>query len=48
MVEVSFIMVDVYSLYTAIVARPWLYALGFISSILHQIEELVESQFMAR
>ena len=27
-VEVDFIMVDAYSPYTAIVARPWLYALG--------------------
>ena len=48
MVEVNFIVVDVYSLYTAIVARPWLYAMGSVSSILHKIEELVRSQFVAR
>ena len=50
-------MVDAYSPYTAIVARPWLHALGVVSSTLHlkvkysfgdQIEELVRSQFMAR
>ena len=57
MVEVNFIVVDAYSLYTAIVARPWLHALGAISSTLHlkvkylsgdQVEELVGSQSMAR
>ena len=31
-VEVDFIVVDSYSLYTAIVARPWLHALGAVSS----------------
>ena len=36
MVEVDFIIVDVYSLYTAIVARPWLHTLGAVSSTLHQ------------
>ena len=35
-VEVDFIVVDVYSPYTAIVARPWFHALGAVSSILHQ------------
>ena len=35
-VEVDFIVVDTYSPYTAIVARPWLHALGAISSTLHQ------------
>ena len=34
--EVDFIMVDTYSLYTAIVARPWLHTLGAIASTLHQ------------
>ena len=34
-VEVDFIVVDSYSPYTAIVARPWLYALGAVSSTLH-------------
>ena len=56
-VEVDFIVVYAYSPYIAIVARPWLYALGAISSTLHlkvkypsgdQIEELVGSQFVAR
>ena len=56
-VEVDFIIVDAYSPYTAIVARPWLHTLGAISSTLHQkvkypsgdrIEELVRSQSMAR
>ncbi|XP_030933276.1 uncharacterized protein LOC115959111 [Quercus lobata] len=35
-VEVDFIVVDAYSPYTAIVARPWLHALGAVSSTLHQ------------
>ena len=34
-VEVDFIVVGVYSPYTAIVARPWLHALGVVSSTLH-------------
>ena len=33
---VDFIVVDSYSPYTAIVARPWLHALGAVSSTLHQ------------
>ena len=57
MVEVDLIVVDAYSPYTAIVARPWLHALRVVSSTLHlkvkyssgdQIEELVRSQFVAR
>ena len=53
----NFIVVDAYSLYTAIVARPWLYAMGVVSSTLHlkvkylsgdQVEELVGSQSMAK
>ena len=56
-VEVDFIMVDAYSPYTAIVARPWLHALGAIYSTLHQkvkystggqIEEIVGSQSTVR
>ena len=56
-VEVDFIGVDAYSPYTTIVAKPWLHALGAVSSTLHlkvkyssedQIEELVGSQSMAR
>ena len=51
-VEVDFIMVDAYSPFTTIVARPWLHALGAVSSTLHQkvkypsggqIEEIVGS-----
>ena len=56
-VKVDFIVVDAYSPYTAIVARPWLPTLRVISSTLHlkvkyqsgeQIKELVRSQFKAR
>ena len=35
-VVVDFIVVDAYSPYTAIVARPWLHALGAVSFTLHQ------------
>ena len=57
MVEVDFIVVDAYSPYTAIVARPWLHILGAVSSTLHQkikypsggkIEEILGDQTMAR
>ncbi|XP_023918490.2 uncharacterized protein LOC112030037 [Quercus suber] len=34
-VKVDFIVVDAYSPYTAIVARPWLHMLGAVSSTLH-------------
>ena len=34
-VEVDFIVVDAYSPYTTIVARPWLHTLEAISSTLH-------------
>ena len=37
MVEVDFIVVDAYSPYTAIVARPWLHTLEAVSSTLHQM-----------
>ena len=56
-VKVDFIVVDAYSSYMAIVARPWLYTLRAVSSTLHlkmkypsgnRIEELVGSQSMAR
>ncbi|XP_050280773.1 uncharacterized protein LOC126721755 [Quercus robur] len=56
-VEVDFIVVDAYSPYTAIVARPWLHALGAVSSTLHQrvkyssegqVKEIVGDQAMAR
>ena len=57
MVEVDFIVVDAYSPYTAIVAKPWLHTLGVVSSTLHQkvkylsgdwVKELVGNQTMAR
>ena len=35
-VEVDFIVVDIFSPYTAIMGRPWLHTLGAISSTLHQ------------
>ena len=35
-VEVDFIVVDTYSPYTTIIARPWLHTLGVVSSTLHQ------------
>ena len=56
-VEVDFIVVDIYSLYMAIIARPWLHVLGAISSTLHQkmkyplegqVKEVVGSQSMAK
>ena len=56
-VEVDFIIVDAYSPYTAIVARPCLHTLGAVSSTLHQknkylsggkIEEILGDQTMAR
>ena len=34
-VEVNFIVVDTYSLYTTIVGRPWLHTLGAVASSLH-------------
>ena len=55
--EVDFIVVDAYSPYTTIVARPWLHTLGAVSSTLHQkvkypfegqIEEILGDQAMAR
>ena len=55
--EVDFIMVDAYSPYTAIVARPWIHALEAVSSTLHQkvkypsggrVEEICGDQAMAR
>ena len=57
MVEVDFIVVDAYSPYTTIVARPWLHILGAISSTLHQklkypsegqVKEILGSQSTAR
>ena len=53
----DFMVMDAYSFYTAIIARPWLHTLGAVSSNLHQkvkyssgdrIEELVGNQSMAR
>ena len=56
-VEVDFIVVDAYSPYMAIVARPWLQTLGAVSSTLHQkikypsggnVEEILGGQTMVR
>ena len=56
-VEADFIVVDVFSPYTAIMSRPWLHSLGAVSSTLHQkvkypsrdqVLEIVGSQSMAR
>ena len=56
-IEVNFIVVDAFSLYTAIMGRPWLHSLGAVSSTLHQkvkyssggqVLEIVGSQSMAR
>ena len=57
MVDVNFIVVDTFSPYTAIVARPWLHTLGAVSSTLHQkvkypsdgqIEEILGDQAVTR
>ena len=56
-VEVDFIVVDAYTPYTAIVAKPWLHTLGAVSSTLHQnvkypsggqIKEILGDQVLAR
>ena len=56
-VEVDFIVVDVFSPYTAIMGRPWLYTLKAVSSTLHQkvkypsgdqVLEIIGSQAAAR
>ena len=56
-VEVDFIVVDAYSPYIAIVAKPWLHVLGAVSSTLHQkvkypsegrVKEVIGDQAMAR
>ena len=56
-VQVNFIVVEAYSPYTAILARPWLQAMGAVSSTLHlkvkyptqgRVRELVGNQAMAR
>ena len=53
----DFIVVDAYSPYMAIVARPWLHALEAVSSTLHQkvkypsnsqVKEIIGNQSMAR
>ena len=57
MVEVDFIVVDVFSPYMTIMSRPWLHALGAVSSTLYQkvkypsgdqVLGIIESQSMAR
>ena len=56
-VEVDFIVVDAFSLYTAIIGRPWLDTLGVVSSTLHQkmkypfgdqVLEIIGSQSIAK
>ena len=56
-VEVDFIVVDAYSPYTAIIARPWLHTLKAVSSTLHQkvkyssegqVKEILRDQSVAR
>ncbi|XP_023917956.1 uncharacterized protein LOC112029504 [Quercus suber] len=56
-VEVDFIVVDVFSPYTAILGRPWLHTLRAVSSTLHQkvkypsgghVLEILGNQTMAR
>ena len=56
-VEVDFIVVDIFSPYTAIIGRPWLHTLGAVSFTLHQkvkypsggqVSEIVGSQVTAR
>ena len=56
-VEVDFIVVDVFSPYIAIMGKPWLHTLGAVSSTLHQkvkypsggqVLETVGSQVAAR
>ena len=56
-VEVDFIVVNVFSPYTAIIGRPWLHALGAVSFTLHQkvkypsdgkVAEIVGNQTAAR
>ena len=56
-VEVDFIVVDAYSPYTTIVARPWLHTLGAVSSTLYQkvkypsegqVKEILGDQSVAR
>ena len=53
----DFIVVDSYSPYTAIVARPWLHVLSAVSSTLHQkvkypsegqVKEILGNQSVAR
>ena len=56
-VQVDFIVLKVFSPYTAILARPWLHIMGVVSSTLHmkvkyptqgRVGELVGSQATAR
>ena len=56
-VQVNFIVVEAFSPYTAILARPWLHAVGAVPSTLHlkvkyptqgRVGELGSDQVMAR
>ena len=55
--KVDFIVVDAYSPYTAIMARPWLHAIWAVSSTFHlkvkypsgdYVKELIGSQAIAK
>lgn len=57
MVDVNFIVMDAFSPYTAILARPWLHAIRAVSSTLHVkvkyptpegVAELVGIQLVAK
>jgi len=43
--EVDFVIVDVFSPYTAIMDRPWLHTLGAVSSTLHYMESFTKCIF---
>ena len=56
-VKVNFMVVEAFSPYTVILARPWLYAMGVVPSTLHlkvkyltqgRVGELVGEQAMTR
>ena len=56
-VQVNFIVVEAYSPYTNILTRPWLHAIGAVSSTLHlkvkylmqgRVGELIRNQAIAR
>lgn len=48
MVNVDFIVVDAFLLYTAILARPWLHAIGAVASTLHVKVKYLTSRWVAK